>query len=81
MSQTAHKSTETTFQVTIFHKCSLNSFSISDTLDQTYQIAATGLATAVTVPISSVSGNTAGCPLTYTIEILDNPSGTWTTIT
>ena len=68
---------ETIFHVNVFHKCSRNSFSISDQSDVEYEIAVTGTTPAVSIPISTVTGATAGCPLQYTLEILDYPTNTW----
>lgn len=49
----------------------------------TYDIAAlvASPTAATNIPISTVTGNTAGCTLTYTIEIFDYPSNSWVTIT
>jgi small ligand-binding sensory domain FIST len=56
---------------------------LNDQQDVTYDIAAlVGTPTAATnVPKSTVTGNTADCVLTYTIEILDYPSNSWVEIT
>jgi hypothetical protein len=73
---------ETFFTVTVYHKCSRNEFTISDQQDVTYDISAlVASPTAVTnVPISTVTGNTAGCVLTYTVEIYDYPKNDWVVI-
>jgi len=71
---------ETLFDVTVYHKCSRNSFTISDQSDVSYEISATGTTTAVAIPISTVTGATAGCTLEYTAEILDYPTNLWVTL-
>lgn len=71
---------ETIFQVNVYHKCSRNTFTLNDITDKSYEISATGTTAAVNVPISTVSGNTAGCALQYTIEIFDLPTNSWTLI-
>jgi hypothetical protein len=70
---------ETFFQVTVYHKCSRNSFTIDDSDDLEYEIPATGTLT-VSIPGSTVTGATAGCALEFSVEILDYPSNTWTTV-
>jgi len=45
-----------------------------------YEISATGTTAAVTIPISTVTGATAGCTLEYTAEILDYPTNLWVTV-
>lgn len=70
---------ETIFQVTVFHKCSRNSFTINDTNDMLYEILA-GAAPVVNVPMSTVTGAIAGCTLVFSVEILDYPSNSWTVV-
>lgn len=60
---------ETFFQVTVYHKCSLNQFTLNDITNQAYEISATGVTPTITIPVSTVTGNTAGCTLEYTIEV------------
>lgn len=72
---------ETLFDVTVYHKCSRNSFTISNQSDVLYDISALGTTAAITVPKSTVSGATAGCTLEFTTEILDYPSNLWVTLT
>jgi len=45
-----------------------------------YEISATGTTAAVAIPISTVTGATAGCTLEYTAEILDYPTNLWVTL-
>ena len=35
----------------------------------------------MTIPISIVTGNTAGCTLEYTVEAFSIPDNTWVTLT
>ena len=71
---------ETIFKVTVYHKCSRNTFTLNDITDQSYAIAATGIASAISIPKSTVTGNTVGCTLEYTIEIFDSSRNDWTVI-
>jgi len=72
---------ETLFDVTIYHKCSRNTFTISDQTDVSYQISATGSTAAVTIPKTTVtltdSATHSTCTLEYTAEVLDYASNTW----
>jgi hypothetical protein len=68
---------ETLFDVTIYHKCSRNTFTINDQADVPYQISATGTTAAVTIPKTTVSLATTGCTLEYTVEVLEYASNTW----
>jgi len=71
---------ETLFDVTVYHKCSRNSFTISNQSDVSYEISATGTTAAVPILISVVTGATAGCTLEFTAEILDYPTNLWVTL-
>lgn len=62
----------------VYHKCSLNSFTLNDVTDKNFEI---GTDSAITIPTSTVTGATSGCSLEYTIEIYNPSSLTWTTIT
>lgn len=71
---------ETIFQLTIFHKCSKNQFTLNDQTDISYSILAAGGTPAQNIQVSTVTGATAGCMLVYTIEVLNYPSPEWTTV-
>jgi len=68
---------ETVFQLTIFHKCSKNTFTLNNQNDITYSILAAGSTPVQNIPTSTVTGNTAGCTLVFTIEVLNYPSPDW----
>jgi len=68
---------ETIFKLTVFHLCSRNAFTLNDVADQSYAIAATGTTAAINIPKSTVTGNTAGCTLQYSIEVFDPSRNDW----
>jgi hypothetical protein len=80
-STSAQKQIESIFTVTVAHKCLFNAFTISDTTAKSYEIAATGTATAVPVDDSVVSGATADCAIKFSVEIMDSSTSSWTQVT
>jgi hypothetical protein len=74
---------EAVFTVTVYQKCSVNSFVLNPTGDQTFAISPTATATsALPIPASTFSSDpTAGCPLEFSVEIYNYALLTWTRIT